>query len=103
MSDLEPSDLTDIGKSLSMLATDLRTPGSLRRANANRIAHILDNIAEELSSQALRLAETPVERARRETHEMAVKAASGQRRQKDRLFRGTGEILAGAWELGKKS
>jgi predicted nucleic acid-binding protein len=101
MSDLNPDDLRDIGTTLTKLADELREPGSLRRITADRIAHILDNVAEELAGHAHRLAETPVERTRRETHEVAVKAASGQRRPKDRVHYVTGEVLAGAWELGK--
>ena len=64
---------------------------------------VLDNIDAELQDHAKRLEETPEEREKRETHEVAVKAASGQRRPKDRIHVARGEILAGAWEMGKSS
>lgn len=102
MTDLSPDSLTDIGETLNDLATQLREPGSLRRSAVDNVALVLNNIAEELGVCAKRLAETPEEQRLRETHEVAVKAASGQRRPKDRLFRGRGgEIASGLPELGK--
>ena len=103
MSDIDPGELRDIGTSLHQLANDLRKPGSLRRLSVNQVAMILDRIDVELQDHAKRLEETPAMRAMRETHEVAVKAASGQRRPKDRIHRVTGEVLAGAWEMGKHS